>query len=1033
VRPVSLTVEGLRSFRSSVTIDFTGREHVAIIGDTGAGKSSLLEAMTWVLYGRTSWSAQPNQELMNGNSTELRVVLRFSIGSELWEIARVLSRKRDGTVGGAEVSLTRYDEGTEPIEQVEGVRQVEARIQELLGLTAEAFTRTVVLPQGEFARLLVSDRNTERAAILRQVWRLDELEAMREAARSAQELLRPMKARIEQALEREPPNPSEHLVEIEKRAAQASAKEKETREVRDAVNRACEIIVRAGEADRSVMEALAALEFDRDAFCRRANAIGEHARRLDTDRISLTEQKRDLQEELNRVPDDSDGMSLAELTRVRGILDRIEEQAHQAANAANATREAETQASNAEEAAAAYESNARLLRERVLTEQQQRAPIAERAEIAETQLRSALTLLAEARRHHSDMTSAQNDAAKQLHRMQKLAEALRLARDKLDTADRDFRDVTAALESARRADAAAHAAEGLAPGDACPVCARGLPVVWKAPTAPGLSELNDRVPVAERARRNAVDDVARIEADLTQIRERAKELGDEAEIASAKASKATDLLTSLLRKEAIDLAQADQVLLGDANESMQSTRRILQAFDRDFQAIEKSATEVNQISAVALQKAKGARERAVADVRSLTNMVRQLTRLMESLPEEIGAIDLKLPDHSEQVSTVDLPGSLAAREFLIVREKILLERDQQRRTLIAKAKTADVRLNEVTRSWETDVAAPARRLISDLDAHRSQLVLAVDRLRINDIDPPVVVNTEPANLSALVEQIHECTAVIRGVAEKKRSEIEASVKDARRSLTALAAELELGEGLNQGEILQIARARYDEAVFAARTAATDASRFRAWVGPLKRLISVLEGVTKKEVAIADLVAALNDGAFPRWITLKRSKALLVHASKLLADMTCNRYAFADLDDDNSEWLVVDQDTGLPRSPASLSGGEKFVASLSLALGMVEMMARSGGRLESLWLDEGFGALDRSNLDAAIQALATVASAGRLVAVVSHVRAVAEQVDDVLAVTRTANGSAARWLTASERTQLAENDEEALSVLSGLID
>ena len=63
--------------------------------------------------------------------------------------------------------------------------------------------------------------------------------------------------------------------------------------------------------------------------------------------------------------------------------------------------------------------------------------------------------------------------------------------------------------------------------------------------------------------------------------------------------------------------------------------------------------------------------------------------------------------------------------------------------------------------------------------------------------------------------------------------------------------------------------------------------------------------------------------------------------------------------------VLDQDSGQARSPASLSGGEQFIASLSLALGMVEMMARSGGRLESLFLDEGFGSLDRNNLDAAV--------------------------------------------------------------------
>ena len=99
------------------------------------------------------------------------------------------------------------------------------------------------------------------------------------------------------------------------------------------------------------------------------------------------------------------------------------------------------------------------------------------------------------------------------------------------------------------------------------------------------------------------------------------------------------------------------------------------------------------------------------------------------------------------------------------------------------------------------------------------------------------------------------------------------------------------------------------------------------------------------------------------------------------------------------------------------------------------MARSGGRLESLFLDEGFGSLDRNNLDSAVQALGTVAAGGRMVGVISHVRAVAEQIDHVLAVTRDPTGSRAEWLTGTQRQQLAESDTgwEAASALSGLLD
>lgn len=103
--------------------------------------------------------------------------------------------------------------------------------------------------------------------------------------------------------------------------------------------------------------------------------------------------------------------------------------------------------------------------------------------------------------------------------------------------------------------------------------------------------------------------------------------------------------------------------------------------------------------------------------------------------------------------------------------------------------------------------------------------------------------------------------------------------------------------------------------------------------------------------------------------------------------------------------------------------------------MIEMMPRSDGRLESLSLDEGFGSLDRNNLDSAVEALGTVAANGRMVGVISHVRAVAEQIDHVLAVTRGATGSRAEWLTSGQRRQLSESGTglKAASTLAGLLE
>ncbi|WP_199730232.1 P-loop NTPase family protein [Amycolatopsis panacis] len=91
------------------------------------------------------------------------------------------------------------------------------------------------------------------------------------------------------------------------------------------------------------------------------------------------------------------------------------------------------------------------------------------------------------------------------------------------------------------------------------------------------------------------------------------------------------------------------------------------------------------------------------------------------------------------------------------------------------------------------------------------------------------------------------------------------------------------------------------------------------------------------------------------------------------------------------------------------------------LALAELHSRSGPRLGSLFLDEGFAALDTAALQSALEVLRAQAGGDRLVMVISHLHAVAEAVDDVLWVERGAAGSTARWLTAAERDELVQAD------------
>ena len=103
--------------------------------------------------------------------------------------------------------------------------------------------------------------------------------------------------------------------------------------------------------------------------------------------------------------------------------------------------------------------------------------------------------------------------------------------------------------------------------------------------------------------------------------------------------------------------------------------------------------------------------------------------------------------------------------------------------------------------------------------------------------------------------------------------------------------------------------------------------------------------------------------------------------------------------------VIDHYNGTERSVKTLSGGESFKASLSLALGLSdEIPASAGGvKLDTMFVDEGFGSLDEESLDQAMKALSSLADGNRLVGIISHVADLKNRIDKQIVVTKEKSG------------------------------
>src|SRR5947209_9937292 len=132
-------MRGLRSYRGECTIDFRDRHLVAIVGDTGAGKSSILEAITYALYNATTWDQRAVAQLISDGAQSMSVELEFQARERVWLVHRACHRSR------GRPSTHRLRCRSEPaVGEHDGEAAVSRQIERLLGMSYRAYQAGVV-------------------------------------------------------------------------------------------------------------------------------------------------------------------------------------------------------------------------------------------------------------------------------------------------------------------------------------------------------------------------------------------------------------------------------------------------------------------------------------------------------------------------------------------------------------------------------------------------------------------------------------------------------------------------------------------------------------------------------------------------------------------------------------------------------------------------------------------------------------------------------------------------------------------------
>jgi len=1091
VRPVELRMDGFGSFREPTVVDFRDTDYFVLVGATGSGKSTVIDAMTFALYGSVPRWDDPRVVGLALAPTASRgtVSLVFELGGARYVAARELRRTAStGKVTVKEARLERLvgeaDGETEIL--AAGARQTTEEVERLLGLPFADFCTCVVLPQGDFADFLHAPTNERQQKLERilgmgvydRIMRRANAEAATQRSRA--ELLEQQLGRYADATEQARDEAAARVAELtrlgervdEAMPALTAARDREAEAQALAARLTDEVRVLStlrtpegvAELDRRRNAAAAALAQARSAAdsADRARLDAQDRRATGPDRAHLEQVRRDHAEH----------RSLSgELPTLRGRQSRADLDLTAAARAARAAEEAVERARLRADAAENALSTARQVVETLAAEHvalrgprlpaglddlTARLAVAD-AEAASSRAAAAAADTAEAEARAAAATGDERAAVEQLRRdHQALAaarteadrtagdwEAARKAAEAAVTADDEARHrlhaVRARLAQAERLDLAVVLRPSLTVGDDCPVCAQAVATLPAPLPGTDLDGLRGQVAAAERESGAATRDRGATDTAQSTARaaaERASALVTDLEAAVAcrpSAAEATARLAELDR-----LAEAAATAAEAARGARAERDRAVQRLDEVRATLVGAETELRRARdpLVALGAPAGGsgadRAGPGAQVRAdwhtlVTWAQAQAADRAERIHAHQETVSRAVAEQAEADEALAAARRTVAEtraaeaDALRAQQQVLSAIDTAQRRLAALAEAlsgepddaaAEAGLAEATRLADAVRAADladrsARAALREAEAGAAEVAAELGRAwdTLRAARDPLVGFGAPAAAGDDLPQAWEAlTTWAAAAAADRRSGSEraaATAADARADRetreSALVAAFE-AVGLSL-DTLSAVPARAAAALQQARGALDRIVERRAEVAGL--VAERDEATTAHQVAKL-LGDQLRSNNFPRWLVASALDVLVVDASESLRELSGGQF---ELTHDNGDFLVVDHADADARRPVkTLSGGETFQASLALALALSSQLAglasEGAPRLESIFLDEGFGTLDESNLETVASTLENLATRGdRMVGVITHVPALAERIPVRYSLTR----------------------------------
>jgi len=1016
MRPLRLRLSAFGPYAEEQILDFAslhGRPLFLIHGPTGAGKTALLDAICFALYGETSGGERDGRGMRSdhaGLETPTEVSLDFALGSERYRVTRrpeqdrPRSRGTGATRSRAAAELRRLSgaasesEGIAVASQWRGVTEA---VENLLGFRSEQFRQVVMLPQGQFRRFLLAD-SRERQHILEVLFRTERYrrieEALKAAAGTVEDSVRRLSDKITVLLQQAEADSAESLLEKRRGLSkEINDLDGRIRGLREDESKARQVLEQARQAHRAFQE-LHEAEAALSKLTSEQPAINELENQLTRARkAALLRPVFENKESRRREWEDAQKRAAAALK----ALETAESQWVQAEESWKRERSREEERQKLRETFSRLQGMAdevAQLEDARNTLERYRRHAAECQKMWEAAQKDLEDNREAIRRHASEVEKHQKAAAlfelrqvnvkrleerhlqsRRLESLQKdhdaLLKVLERAEKERSDLERRFSKAREALEMMERRwiqGQAAFLAAGLVPGKPCPVCGSA-----EHPAPARTDETLPSQAALDRARK----DLKRLEAQCETARTETERLRERmGELRAAR-----DAVAAFFEGESERSPAQIEALLEDARRELQQSQRARESMARLSQAAEKLERKERELTETLSTRHEAFLD-AVGRFKEQEGMIRER--------------ELRIPEHHRRLDA--LKDSLRNTERQLRSLEAALEAAQKAKEDASGALAA--RKEGLAAAREEEKAASER-----FEAARKAFLSRVEQSGFPDEEAFLSAHLEEKAIEQLFERIQDHSRRLEAAQDRANRARKAAPKEAPPDLVPLERNLEglvarIDEAMGLRGMLNARAQQMDHQIHELHGAQKEYQSAEARYRVIGRISEVAagrnpHGITFHRFVLAALLDDVLTAASQRLRVMSRGRFDLVRARQRADQRTA---AGLDL-------LIFDAYTGTHRPVNTLSGGESFLASLALALGLADVVqAYAGGvRLETIFVDEGFGSLDPESLDLAFQTLLDLHLGGRMVGLISHVPELRERIDVRIEVQPGIKGSHAK--------------------------